>query len=106
MLAFSIAFGGTASAWAAQTCPYNAAPAMHDCCPDSAMSGMSGSGHHSKKPADCQLGQACRASIAVAPNLPTLKVARVEPARPVFASADADGPAVLSFSFWRPPRTV
>jgi hypothetical protein len=104
--AFSLAFGGAANAWAAQACPYTASSASaHDCCPDGMMKGKSGE-HPAKKPADCQLGQSCRASIAVAASLPSLKVVVVIPARTTRAPTDADDPPARSFSFWRPPRTV
>jgi hypothetical protein len=62
--------------------------------------------HHPQKPADCQLGQACRGSVAVAPTPPSLKVAviKLDQARPAFSAAEP--PPALVFSFWRPPRTV
>jgi hypothetical protein len=107
LLAFSLAFGGVASAWAAQDCPYNkAAAGMHACCPDGQMQQKSNSGHPAKKAADCTVGQACRAAIAVAPTLPTLKVAAISPADPVIGMSDAGHRLPPSFSFWRPPRAV
>jgi hypothetical protein len=106
LLAFSLAFGGAASAWAAQDCPYKQNPASaHDCCPDDGPKDRSGD-QPSKKQMDCQLGQSCRASIAVAPSMPSLTVAMVNRAHLARAPADADDPVALSFSFWRPPRTV
>jgi hypothetical protein len=110
LLAVSIAFGGVASAWAAKDCPYKAVPAQaHDCCPEGAMAGMqqrSGGDHDSKKAADCQLGQACRASSAVVPSLPMLMQIAAKPVAIVPVLVDAQSPPVVLFAFWRPPRTV
>ena len=105
LLTFSLAFGGVASAWAAQDCPYKAKPETHDCCPEGQGMKMPAD-NTSKKPADCHLGQACRTSIAVAPILPMLTVVVLEPASLALPRVDADAPTALSFSFWRPPRAV
>jgi hypothetical protein len=111
LIAASVAFGAVANASAAQNCPFQSAHvATHDCCPDGApnseMGKMSGGDHHSKKPTDCQLGQACRGSVAVAPSLPVLGSVLFKRviARPALA-AGQHTPSV-SFAFWRPPRTV
>lgn len=110
LLAVSIAFGGVASAWAAKDCPYKAVAAQaHDCCPDGSMGGMqqpSGGDHDGKKAADCQLGQACRASPAVAPSLPALTRVIAKPVAIVPVLVDAQAPPVVLFGFWRPPRAV
>ena len=109
-LVLSLALGGAASAWAAQDCPYlTTAAGVHDCCPD----GMNGSmqdtrSHHgpTKKAADCQLGQACRASNAVSPSLPALqsRLMVVEAAPVVFRNAVHETAKVNAF--WRPPRVI
>lgn len=80
LLIASLTIGGTLNAWAAQDCPYlntEAAAENHDCCPPgamaagggAAMAGMSDSGdnhHPSEAPFDCQPGQACRTTPALA----------------------------------------
>lgn len=107
LIAVSVAFGAVASASAAQNCPFKVAPAvMHDCCPDGAMGKMSGNDHHSKKPADCQLGQACRGSVAVAPTLPILGSAPAEIAMTAPVLATVERVSAVSLAFWRPPRIV
>ena len=107
LVAFSLAVGGVASASAAQNCPFKSAtPAKHDCCPDDAMQKASDSSHHSKKPADCQLGQACRGSAAVAVSLPVLESIRIEGVNPTPVVAVVQHVLAVSFAFWRPPRTV
>lgn len=107
LIAFSLAVGGVASASAAQNCPFRSAPAAtHDCCPDNAMKKATDTDHHSKKTSDCLLGQACRASVAVAANLPVLKSTLVEGASPAPVASVAQPAPTVSFAFWRPPRTV
>lgn len=107
LLAFSLAIGGVANASAAQNCPFkSASAAAHDCCPGGAMKKMTDTGHHSKKPVDCQLGQACRASVAVAASLPVLKSTLIEEPSPAPVAANAQPAPTISFAFWRPPRTV
>lgn len=107
LIAVSVAFGAVASASAAQNCPFKTAPAAtHDCCPDGAMDDMPGNDHHAKKPADCQLGQACRGSVAVAPSLPILGSAPVEIAVAPPLLAPVECVSAVSLAFWRPPRTI
>ena len=112
LLALSLAFGATASAWAAQDCPYKAAPAAHDCCPDddaSAMNDMADDGapSHRDAPAKtCQLGQACRASVALAPLLQSITVVAATTEWRQVDRRDVREPASPLFAFWRPPRIV
>jgi hypothetical protein len=111
LLALSVAFGAVASASAAQNCPFKTAPAAtHDCCPDgapnAAMGKMSDGDHHSKKPADCQLGQACRGAVAVAPSLPLLGSAPIERAAAAPILTVVQHVPAVSLAFWRPPRIV
>ena len=106
LLAFSLAITGAANAWAAQACPYKAMPAMHDCCPDEGQAKQPPVDHGSKKAPDCHVGQVCRASVAVAPSLPSVKVAAVQPVSRALELADAGEQPSPMFAFWRPPRTV
>lgn len=112
LLAVSLALGATADAWASQDCPYKAAPAAHDCCPDGdAMTGGSAMGGdqpaHPEKPVkDCRIGQACRANPAVAPSLQAVSVVvEMTVSQPVDRH-QAGAPAAPTSAFWRPPRTV
>jgi hypothetical protein len=112
LLGLSLAFGATASAWAAQDCPYKAAPAAHDCCPDDPASAMNDMADYDAPaqpdaPAKtCQLGQACRASVALAPLLQSIPVvAEITEWRQV-DRRDVREPASPLFAFWRPPRIV
>lgn len=80
LLILSLTIGGALNAWAAQQCPYlntEAAADTHDCCPPgamdaadaAAMAGMSKSDdqhHPSEAPFDCQPGQTCRTTPALA----------------------------------------
>lgn len=107
LLALSVAFGAVASASAAQNCPFKSASATtHDCCPDGATGKMSDGDHHSKKPADCQLGQACRGAVAVAPSLPLLGSAPIERAAAAPILTAVQHVPAVSLAFWRPPRIV
>lgn len=112
MLALSLAYGATANAWAAKDCPYKAAPAAHDCCPDDAAGAMNdmaedGAPAHPDAPANtCQLGQACRASVALAPLLQSIPVAPESTEWRQVDRRDVRQPASPLFAFWRPPRIV
>lgn len=107
LIVFSLAVSGAASAWAAQACPYKQAPlsaGAHDCCPDQKPPAQQ-TDHH-RKTTDCQLGQSCRASHAVEPFVPVLRIAHVEV---VVAAALSDQQADLQSipsGLWRPPRFV
>jgi hypothetical protein len=106
LVAFSLAVGGAANAWAARNCPDNAAPSMHDCCPDDQAQNKTPSDQPAKKQIDCKLGQACRASIAVTPTLPLLSVVVAVPGH---VAPDLDRSVELpafSLPVWRPPRTA
>lgn len=107
LVVLSLAVGGVASASTAQNCPFKSAPvARHDCCPDGAMKKASDSPNHSKKLADCQLGQACRGSVALAVSLPILESVPTEGANPAPVVVIVQQASTVSFTFWRPPRTV
>lgn len=107
LLAFSLAFSATASAWAAQACPYKQAAmsaAAHDCCPDR-QTKPEPIDHHGTT-MDCQLGQSCRASYAVEPIVPALTVVRVEIVEPAMLRDQQAPPQSVPSGLWRPPRTV
>lgn len=104
LLCVSLAFSATASAWAAQACPYKAAIASHDCCPQPPAT-PSDKSHHSKQ-IDCKLGQSCRAAPAVAPELPVVAQAVVHVVeQPALADHDGVRSSILT-GLWRPPRSV
>src|SRR5690349_7354641 len=107
LLVVSLALSATATAWAAQACPYKqavAAPAAHDCCPDQPAKAKPAD-HHGKA-IDCQLGQSCRASLAVEPFAPVLTIANVEVVVPAVLLDQQAPPQSVPSGFWRPPRTV
>lgn len=107
LLVASLAVSATANAWAAQACPYKqaeSAAAAHDCCPDPKPSPQP-SDHHDTS-MDCKLGQACRASHAVEPLVPTLAAIHVEVVAAVTERDLQGAPISLATGLWRPPRTV
>lgn len=107
LLVMSLAISVTASAWAAQDCPFKEAPAAaaaHDCCPDQEPT-PDPSEHHGKS-MDCQLGQSCRASHAVEPLVPVLMVAHVEVIRAIAPRDQQDAPSSVASGLWRPPRVI
>lgn len=107
LLALSLAVSATASAWAAQACPFKQATdsaSQHDCCPDQKPTPQP-SDHHGKN-LDCQLGQACRAAHAVQPMLPVLATTTLEI---VVVAAPRNQQGVVqsvATGLWRPPRSV
>lgn len=107
LLALAVACSATASAWAAQACPFKATPeaAMtHDCCPQKPAPSEQHS-EHSKK-MDCKLGQACRSAPAVAQQIPMLTVVVVGVvAKPPLVEQTAAPSSVLT-GLWRPPRSI
>jgi len=107
LLAVSLALSATASAWAAQACPFKqaaASAATHDCCPGQ-QAKPKPADHHGKT-IDCQLGQSCRASQAVEPFAPVLTVAHVEIIEPAVLGDQQAPPQSIPSGLWRPPRTV
>jgi len=107
LLVASLALSATASAWAAQACPYKQAAASavaHDCCPD--QQAKSKPTDHHGKTIDCHLGQSCRASHAVEPFVPALTVAHVETVEPAVLRDQQAPPQSIPSGLWRPPRTV
>jgi hypothetical protein len=105
LLAVSLAISATASAWAAQACPYKTAPVTsHDCCPQPPAA-PDDTPHHSKQ-MDCKLGQACRLAPAVAPELPVIAaVAKPVSEQPLMRQHDGVRSPVLTV-LWRPPKSV
>lgn len=105
LLAVSIAFSATASAWASQACPYKAMPvASHDCCPQPPAAPSDTSDH--SKQMDCRIGQACRAAPAVTPQLPAIAMAIVRVTeQPLMIHHDGVRSPVLT-GLWRPPRSL
>lgn len=107
LLVVSLALSATASAWAAQACPYKQAAvsaAAHDCCPGQQTKPKPADNHH--KTMDCQLGQSCRASHAVEPFVPVLKVARVESVEAAVVRDQQPELQSIPSGLWRPPRAV
>jgi len=107
LLVVSLALSATASAWAAQACPYKqaaASAAAHDCCPNQ-QTKPKPTDHHGNT-IDCQLGQSCRASHAVEPFVPVLTVAHVEIVEPAVQRDQQTPPQSIPSGLWRPPRTV
>jgi len=107
LLVISLAFSATASAWAAQACPYKqvaATASVHDCCPDQQTKPKPGD-HHGKT-IDCQLGQSCRASHAVEPFVSALMVANVEIVVTAELRDQQAPPQSVPSGLWRPPRAV
>jgi hypothetical protein len=108
LLALAVACSATASAWAAQACPFKATPmaaAMaHDCCPQKPEV-PDQSPHHSKK-MDCQFGQACRFAPAIAPQIPMLTVAVVSVVAKLPLVEQTGAPSSVLTGLWRPPRSI
>ena len=105
LLAVSLAFTATATAWAAQACPYKSAPVTsHDCCPQPPVAPDDQS-HHSKQMV-CKLGQACRVAPAVAPELLVVAaVAKPVSEQPLMSQHDAVRSPALT-GLWRPPKSA
>jgi len=106
LLVVSLAVSATASAWAAQACPFKqaAAAASHDCCPDQKPEPQPAD-HHDKS-LDCQLGQSCRTAQAVEPLQPVLTIARAEVVVALAPRNQQPAPTAASSGLWRPPRTA
>lgn len=105
LLALSVACSATASAWAAQACPYKTTPAaMHDCCPQPPATPDDPSDHSKKM--DCKLGQACRAAPAVAPQVPMVATAVVGVTEQPALLEQTEAPSSVLTGLWRPPRTI
>jgi hypothetical protein len=106
LLVISLAASATASAWAAQACPYKQAAeaASHDCCPDQTPEPQPSD--HQGKSLDCQLGQSCRTAQAVEPLQSVLTIARVEAVVALSPPTQQPAPTAVSSGLWRPPRTA
>ena len=108
LLVISLAVSATASAWAAQACPYKQAgqlSASHDCCPGQKPEPQP-SDHHGKS-LDCQLGQSCRTAHAVEPLEPMLTIASAEVAVAYLrAISSRSHTTAVPSGLWRPPRTA
>jgi len=106
LLAISLAFGGAASAWAAQDCPFKQAPVgAHDCCPENAAH-HDGAPKPAKAPASCQLGQACRTVPAVTPLQLSIRISAGVVASALVPPVETFAPPAPFFSVWKPPRSV
>ena len=107
LLIATLAGSATASAWAAQACPYKqtaAATAAHDCCPDQQTKPKPTD--HDGETMDCQLGQSCRTSHAVEPFVTLLTVAHLEVGETSMLGDQQAPPKSVPSGLWRPPRIV
>ncbi|HWA21925.1 MAG TPA: hypothetical protein VG735_05975 [Caulobacterales bacterium] len=108
ILAFALATGGIASAFAAE-CPMEQAQvvSVHDCCPDSAGANRGQPQQNQKQKADaCLFGMACRTAPAMAPTFASLMLSQpgLRIAQPIASEpAKPSGPLQQLF---RPPRTI
>ena len=105
LLVASLVVSGTASAWAAQVCPYKVAPAAsHQCCPQPPVA-LDDTSDHGKN-MDCRFGQTCRPAPALAPQLPVIATAVVRLIARPLAVHRVDVISSVPDGLWRPPRSV
>lgn len=108
IVAFALATGGIASAFAAE-CPMERAQAVsvHDCCPDSAGANHGQPQQDQKQKSDaCMFGMACRTAPAMAPTFASIVLSQpaIRMAQPIASEpAQPSGPLQQLF---RPPRTI
>jgi hypothetical protein len=108
ILAFALATGGVASAFAAE-CPMEQAQvvSVHDCCPDNAGGSHGQPQQDQRQRSDaCLFGMACRTAPAMAPTFASIVLSQpgIRVAQPIASEpAKPSGPLQQLF---RPPRTI